>query len=274
MSAEVHGLDQFYASPTGIVAKRLLRARLRAVWPELAGSEVLGIGYAGPYLRLWRRRAARLISIMPVQGPPPGRLSRWPADGPGALALAEEENLPFADLSFDNVLMVHGLEHADHARRMLREVWRVLRDEGRLLVVVPNRRSIWAHLDHTPLGHGQPYTPLQLARLLERGMFHVERRDGALFVPPFRSRLLLWTARLWEGVGHAVSPKLSGVTIIEARKEVFGALSLRTQPSGRRVTVPAWVGRGLAPAARGQGHVRPADEVLAREADPGGEGTR
>ena len=93
-------------------------------------------------------------------------------------------------------------------------------------------------------------------------------------MPPFRSRLLLRTARLWEGVGHAVSPKLSGVTIIEARKEVFGALSLRTQPSGRRVTVPAWVGRGLAPAARGQGHVRPADEVLAREADPGGEGTR
>ena len=59
MSAEVHGLDQFYASPTGIVAKRLLRARLRAVWPELAGSEILGIGYAGPYIRLWRRRAAR-----------------------------------------------------------------------------------------------------------------------------------------------------------------------------------------------------------------------
>ena len=274
MSAEVHGLDQFYASPTGIVAKRLLRARLRAVWPELAGSDVLGVGYAGPYLRLWRRRAARLISVMPVQGQPPSRLSRWPADGPCALALAEEESLPFPDLSFDNVLMVHGLEHADHTRRMLREVWRVLRDEGRLLIVVPNRRSIWAHLDHTPLGHGQPYTPAQLARLLERGMFHVERRDGALFVPPFRSRLLLRTARLWESAGHALSPKLSGVTIMEARKEVFGALPLRSQPSGRRVAVPAWVGRGLAPAARDQGHALPADEVLAREGDLGTETPR
>ncbi|SUE63380.1 Probable S-adenosylmethionine-dependent methyltransferase MSMEG_2350 [Roseomonas gilardii subsp. rosea] len=274
MSAEVHGLDQFYASPTGIVAKRLLRAKLRAVWPELAGSDVLGVGYAGPYLRLWRRRAARLISVVPVQGPPPGRLSRWPADGPCALALTEEENLPFPDLSFDNVLMVHGLEHADHTRRMLREVWRVLRDEGRLLVVVPNRRSIWAHLDHTPLGHGQPYTSAQLARLLERGMFHVERRDGALFVPPFRSRLLLRTARLWEGAGRALSPKLSGVTIMEARKEVFGALPLRSQPSGRRVTVPAWVGRGLAPAARDQGHAMPADEVLARGRDPRAEASR
>ncbi|MFC0410282.1 class I SAM-dependent methyltransferase [Roseomonas elaeocarpi] len=262
MSAEVHGFDSFYASPTGVVAKRLLRTRLRALWPELAGREVLGIGHAGPYLRLWRRRAARVVAVAPAQLHP-GTMLPWPPDGPCAAALVEEESLPFPDLSFDNVLMVHGLENAAHSRRLLREVWRVMKDEGRLLVLVPNRRSIWAHLERTPLGHGQPYSPGQLARFLRAGMFHVERRDGALFVPPFRSRFLLRGARAWEAMGRSVAPKLAGVTIIEARKEVFGVMPLRPEAAGRRVTVPAWVSRGLVPASRAA-EEQPSEEAVAR----------
>ncbi|MFT8243608.1 class I SAM-dependent methyltransferase [Roseomonas sp. BN140053] len=239
MHAEVHGLDAFYASPTGVVAKRLLRLRLRAIWPELAGQEVLGIGHAGPYLRLWRRRAARLVSAVPAQlgTATGGPMLPWPPDGPCAATLVEEDALPFPDLSFDAVLMVHGLENAGDTRRLLRDAWRVLRDEGRLLAVVPNRRSVWAHLERTPLGHGQPYSPGQLARLLERSLFRVERREGALFIPPFRARALLGGARAWEAVGRAVAPNLAGVTIIEARKEVFGAMPA-APVRARRVTRP------------------------------------
>ena len=39
---------------------------------------------------------------------------------------------------------------------LLRECWRVLRDDGRLLVVVPNRLGSWALFDHTPFGQGRP----------------------------------------------------------------------------------------------------------------------
>ena len=238
MHAEVHGLDGFYASPTGIVAKRLLRSRLRLVWPELAGCDVLGLGHAGPYLRLWRRRAARLVSAAPAQVAGPAGMVPWPPDGPCAATVVEEERLPFPDLSFDNVLVVHGLEHAGHAGRLLREIWRVLRDEGRLLVLAPNRRSIWAHLERTPLGHGQPYSAGQLARLLDRGLFHVERRDCALFIPPFRARVLLGGAGVWEAAGRTVVPQLAGITMIEARKQTFGALPAGLVAARRRITVP------------------------------------
>ena len=243
MHAEVHGLDSFYASATGIVAQRLLRTRLRAVWPELAGREVLGLGHAGPYLRLWRRRAARLVLAVPVQvgGTGTALPLPWSPDGPCAATLVEEERLPFPELSFDNVLLVHGLENAGHSGRLLREVWRLLRDEGRLLVVAPNRRGVWAQLERTPLGHGQPYSAGQLARLLERSMFHVEHRDGALFIPPFRARALLRGARFWEAAGRAAVPQLAGVTIIEARKEMFGMvpLGLARRPPRMAAAVPA-----------------------------------
>jgi len=245
MGAEVHfnarGLQGFYEAPLGAVTRRILRSRLRQLWPELAGREVLGLGHAGPYLRLWRRDAARLVSATPeVLAPGDRRLAPWPPDGPCATALVEEDRLPFADMSFDNILMMHGLEAAENARRMLREAWRVLRPEGRLLAVVPNRRSVWAHLERTPFGHGAPYSSGQLVRLLERSMFTVERREAALFIPPFGLRPLLRGARMWEAVGQAVAPQLGGVTMIEARKAVVGLIPPAMAPArARRIKVPA-----------------------------------
>jgi SAM-dependent methyltransferase len=243
MGTEVHftawGLQAFYEAPLGAVTRRVLRARLREVWPELTGREVLGLGHAGPYLRLWRRGAARLVSATPEALAGDRRMLPWPPDGPCAMALAEEDRLPFADMCFDNILLVHGLEAAENARRMLREAWRVLRPEGRLLAVVPNRRSVWAHLERTPFGHGAPYSSGQLARLLERSMFTVERREAALFIPPFGLRPLLRGAKVWEAVGQVVAPRLGGVTLIEARKAVMGLIPPAAAPArARRIRVP------------------------------------
>ncbi len=222
MRDEVHGLHAFYASAPGRVAARLVRARLAALWPAARGERILGLGWTQPYLGLWREEADRCLAAVPAH------LGSQPA--PPHATLVEEERLPFPDLCFDRVLLVHGLEAADHARKLLREVWRVLAEDGRLIVVVPNRRGMWAHLEHTPFGHGQPYSAGQLARLLERHLFQVERRDAALCIPPFGWRPLLRGARIWEATGRAIAPRYAGVAIVEARKAVWGAL-----PAGEAV---------------------------------------
>lgn len=250
MTVDVHGpygFAQFYARPTGRLAGRLLRERLAAFWPDLSGQAVLGIGHAAPYLGLWRGQARCCLSLTQAQLAPP---VAWPLAGPSATLVAEEERLPFPDLAFDRVLLVHGLEAADNARRLLREAWRVLKDDGRLLVVVPNRRGLWAHNESTPFGHGQPYSPGQLGRLLARHLFRVERRDSALFFPPFRARPLLRTARLWENAGHALWPaRFAGVAIAEAEKDVFAALPAGAVAVRRRVVRPAEAAYSFRPRA-------------------------
>ncbi len=240
MTGEVHGSgpSDFYTTPAGQMAARLVRERLRALWPGLPrGTAVLGLGQAAPYLDLWRGQeggAARLVALHPAQLGLP--LRRWPPDGgPGASAVGEGRSLPFPDLCFDRVLLIHGLEAAESARCLLRETWRVLKDDGRLLVVVPNRRGLWAHVEATPFGTGQPYSPGQLGRLLARQMFQVERRDAALFVPPFRRRLLLRGAELWERAGRALCPpRFAGLVIVEARKTLFAAVPTGSATTARR----------------------------------------
>ncbi len=233
MSHEVHGLGDFYSSPSGQVAARLLRRRLRALWPEARGQAVLGLGYASPYLRLWKDDAARCVCLVPSHLRP----WRWPRKAPSRTAIAEEDALPFPDLSFDRVLLVHGLEAAENARRLLREAWRVLKDDGRLLVVVPNRLGLWALREATPFGHGQPYSAGQLEALLQRQMFRVERRDAALFVPPFRNRLLLRGAGAWERLGQAVAPRFAGLTLVEAQKDMFAGLPVDVATARHRRVV-------------------------------------
>lgn len=221
----------FYATARGAVTARLLRERLALLWPDLRGQSVLGMGYAAPYLRLWRENAARCVALTPAQV----GVARWPAGAANLSCTAEEDALPFPDLCFDRIILVHGLEAAENARRMLREVWRVLKDDGRLLIVAPNRRGMWAHLESTPFGHGQPYSAGQIGQLLAATLFRVERRDGALFLPPSNVRLVLRSARLLERIGHRAVPRLAGVSITEAVKDVYAAMPLKPAPRRRLI---------------------------------------
>jgi SAM-dependent methyltransferase len=237
MTTEVHGLAAFYASRGGETAARLLAARMAALWPALPGQSVLGLGFAAPYLGLWRAEAHRCVALVP--GHLPGAAALRPPAAGCATLLAEEENLPFPDDSFDRVLLVHGLEAAENARRLLREVWRVLKDDGRLMLVVPNRAGMWAHLDRTPFGHGQPYSRGQIEKLLARHLFRAERREAALFVPPYGLRHLGSSAPVLERVGRVVCPRLAGVFIVEAEKDLFGAIPAGAVTVRRRVLASA-----------------------------------
>jgi SAM-dependent methyltransferase len=235
MTADVHGAADFYGTARGAVTARLLRERLALLWPDLSGQSVLGVGFAAPYLRPWREQAARCIMLTPAQA----GVARWPLGAGNLSCTAEEDALPFADMSFDRILLVHGLETAENARRLLREIWRVLKDDGRLLVVAPNRRGVWAYVEGTPFGHGQPYSPGQVGRLLAAALFRVERRDTALYIPPTNMRLALRSAQLLERTGRRYLPGLAGVTLTEAVKEAYAAMPLRAVPHRRLVLAEA-----------------------------------
>lgn len=260
MSGEVHGLPEFYRAPTGQVAARLIGARITALWPDCAGLDVLGLGWAAPYLELWPRKPGRRIALTP-----PG-LGRMPGS-----AQAPDSQLPLPDRSMDRILLIHGLEASEGAHALLRECWRVLRDDGRLLVVAPNRLGSWALFDHTPFGQGRPYSRGQLQRLLERQLFRVERREAALFVPPFPWRFALRGAALWDRLGRRAVRRLAGVTLIEAGKDVFAAIPAGSVAVGRRVVadLPAGYARValLGPALHALAQAGQADRgVLLRPA--------
>src|SRR5215475_10934303 len=135
---DVVDLRNFYAHPLGTVARRFIGRGVRRLWAGSAGLRVLGVGYATPYLGLFREDAERCLAFMPAaQG-----VVKWPSARPTLVALVDERELPLPDSSVDRVLLVHALEMTRDPAAMLREVWRVLAAGGRLMAVVPNRRGL------------------------------------------------------------------------------------------------------------------------------------
>ena len=236
---DVIDLAEFYEGRLGQVACRIIRRRIRETWANVKGQRVLGLGYATPYLRSFQGEAERVIALMPAQQ----GVVHWPRSGPGLVGLADETDLPLPDASIDKVLMVHAVESSEYVGALLREVWRVMAGDGTLLVVVPNRRGVWARSEISPFGQGSPYTPRQLFRLLRDTMFLPARAQGALYLPPSRRRFILRAAGAWENIGARWWQTFSGVIMVEASKQIYAASTERPR-RGARIRVPKLVTSG------------------------------
>jgi SAM-dependent methyltransferase len=235
MYSDVVDLRDFYETSLGQVATRMLRRRLRQIWPDVGGLRVVGLGYASPYLRPFLGEAERVAAFMPAaQG-----VLHWPKEGPNVTVLVDEAELPLQDASVDRILLVHALECSEQVRPLLAECWRALAGGGRLLVMVPNRRGIWARLDRTPFGAGHPYTPNQLSKLLRDAAFTPVESAAALFIPPTASRMVLSAAGAWESVGARWFTRFAGVVLIEATKQIYARPKPVPEANRRLVYRPA-----------------------------------
>ena len=160
--------------------------------------------------------------------------------------------LPFRDTHFDRVVCAEVLEHVPDDGQALRELARVLKDDGTLAISVPTYLSeavywrISPDYRHQPGGHIRKYRFRDLVSLLRRHNLHVvaTRRKHALHffywllrclhginreggrVPALYHRFLVWDivhrtrpVRLLEGV---LNPLLAKSVVIYARKNRNG----------------------------------------------------
>lgn len=222
MQYDAADLRDFYKGPLGLVVRRALHNRIAAHWPGRLTGTMLGLGFATPFLGRYRRDVTRLGALMPAAQ---GALV-WPSGGPIRSVLVEEDQLPIPDNCVDRLLAVHCLEMSERVQPLLREMWRVLAPEGRLLLIVPNRRGVWARLDSTPFGQGRPYSRSQLETLLVESLFTPVAWSGALYFPPFDRQLLRRSAPALERAGLRLSGAFAGVTLVEAKKEVMAPTGL------------------------------------------------
>ena len=220
MRTDILDLHHFYEAPLGKLARDTIADNLNQICGEGADQSIAGFGYTTPWLDLFPT-ARRVIALAPdAQG-----VMRWPHPATGReqsnrACLVHEGFWPLPDRSMDKIIIIHGLEEVRDSTRLLREVWRVLADDGQLIIVATQRRGLWAAYDTTPLAAGRPWLRVQLNRLLERSLFtpiHVKR---ALHYLPFNWRLNLRYSGKIENIGRKLWPGFCGLLIVEAKKSL------------------------------------------------------
>jgi SAM-dependent methyltransferase len=236
---DVVDLREFYQAARGQSAAGLIGRALRPRMRFHAGQTVMGLGFAHPYFETVLPADVVSFSFMMARR----GVLHWPPGEAGRAALVDECELPLLESVVDHAVVVHGLELADSPLDMLHEVWRVLAPQGRLYLVVPNRRGLWSSSESSPFGHGQPFSRSQLLALLKEARFSVTWSKEALMLPPFGGASILKAASAVETVSARVLGRFAGVIVVEAMKQVYafssGKRARRFVPRLRPVLLPA-----------------------------------
>lgn len=228
----MHGQDQsiadFYQTSMGrmvrhLIAQKLKPAATHSFPPSHPNLDVATLGYARPYLKYLHDHFPHLINLETLDIAP----LAWPSASGSAIKTAQvhAQNLPLLDASLDLLVMIHCLETSPHQQHTIDEIYRVLKGQGKLILTIPHRSSIWAGSDNNPFGLGQPFSNNQIKKLLRLHGFEIEKIHQCLSAPPSTSTLYPRYAPLVEKMP---SP-MGGVLIVEAVKMIYAVRGDRAQ---------------------------------------------
>ena len=236
MRLDVIQLKEFYrGTELGRTTKQLINRVLETKVDTKSGSLTIGFGFACPFLenKIKDSENKNFLLLMPSEQ---GVIS-WPEKSKSVTALVDEVSWPITTSAADLILISHGLEVSDNQDLLLQEVLRVLKDSGKLVIIVPNRTGFWARSDSTPFGYGKPYSISQLTALLQKNQFQIDSITPSLYGFPAKKGYWLKSLLLWEKVGEKLNSFfLGGILVVEAKKNVFAVKNVKSAKPGRYFT--------------------------------------
>ncbi len=244
MYDDIADFRAFYQSSFGQRVSSLIRKQFGSFWRGGPSLSAACLGYGFPQIDAM----PNVLALMPARH---GAIAS-PSETSVCGCLVNPDILPLPDVHLDRLLLMHALEFENDPGRILDECWRVLDGAGRLMVIVPNRRGLWARAEHTPFGHGRPFSSGQLRRLLRSHGFEPRQTYRAVLVPPVEGKIFQRYASIIEQIGIRLWPVIGGVLLVEADKILYAAsnkgLKLHHYEKKARTPFPVGQARGRLPS--------------------------
>jgi SAM-dependent methyltransferase len=223
-------LEAWLATPAGRYLLAWEQARLDAAVANVFGFHALQLG--------WPALKGLQANRMP---------QRWLAlsePAPGADVVLDFDALPFESNSLDLLVLPHTLEHAANPHHRLREAHRVLRAEGRLMVLGLNPTSLWGLRQRL----GRSFLPeageflgyWRLRDWLQVLGFEFADAQFGCWRPPLQRESWLANWQFMDRLGATWWPVLGAAYFLHAIKRVHGMRLVGLAPGkGSRRTAPA-----------------------------------
>ena len=113
---------------------------------------------------------------------------KMPLCGQGKFVQIDSLHWPFRAEDIDHIILIHDIEFIQNPEAYLHEAWRVLKGEGEITILFPNREGRWAQYDATPFGKGYPFSYAQMEKMLSRAHFTIDDVRGLLHFPPYEPK--------------------------------------------------------------------------------------
>ena len=207
------------------------------------------------------------------------RVSREASDlGNPALApdlmVSGFDELPLDSQSVDLVVLAHQLEFSEDPHQILREADRVLRPEGRLVVVGMNPLSLWGLRESLVMGPIHPFLPpagqfIGVPRLrdwMKLLSFEIDGGRYGCYAPPCRTRKWLDRMGFMERAGDRWWPICGAVYMVSAVKRVRGMRLVgpawKRRPAPKAAPAVAVSGRSIGPTISDRTYSRESGVIL------------
>lgn len=225
---------QFYSSELGKRVSEELRHNLRHFWQENDDESQLALGYP---IRLWQEHniPRNLIVVMPAEQ---GAVC-WPRKvDSNKTIVAHDHELPIPSNSMNRVVLLHALEFSANVSLLMKEIYRILVPNGRMILIAPNRMGLWARSSKTPFGYGRPFSSQEIQSLLEHTEFTLKKQRSFMFMPPSHRRMPLKIIPATELIGQLLLPMCGGIHMIEAEKQIYANIMQPMQARSRQGVKP------------------------------------
>lgn len=220
MYIDAQQLVNFYSSSLGGKVKKRIFKKISSFLRPLAGEVWLGMDYALPYFDQVKEREG-LKCALAFMSMRQGAVQAWPHREESCTAIVDPEMLPLAESSVDKILLIHCLEFSKNPHLLLEELARVLKTQGEMVIIVPNRLGIWAHAEGTPFGYGVPYSQYQLLKLLHQCNFSVESLHTCLHFSPYKKGFFNFFWKRYSYLLAQFLPFFGGVWVAHVKKQIW-----------------------------------------------------
>ncbi len=240
-STQWRQLREWFDSPLGRTLQAQEAQHLRAVLPNLYGTVAAQLGQIGQ------------LDLMDACIAPTRILLDHHAGPDGCVVRGLPEALPLDTKSADVLILPHTLDFCDDPHQVLREVSRVLRPEGHVVILGFNPMSLWgfrrliARRPRTAPWCGKFFRLSRIKDWLALLDFETTHGTMLYYRPPLRNEGFMHRLHFLDRMGDRWWPMMAGVYLVVAKKRVVGVTPLPLSWKTKRAVAAG----ATQPAARG-----------------------
>ena len=217
MYQDIIKLEKFYQSELGKAVQDRIYSKLKKYIYLHDGEKLGSFGFGEPYLSLLPKKKVSIFNFFSQRiGIKKNIINERLSN-----VLLDEEQLPIEDLFLNHIICIHCLEHSENLKKTLRELWRVLSPEGKIYIILPNKKSSWSFSSKSPFSSGFGFSKNQIVRILEDNFFEVQSVDRLVYFPSWNSKLLLNNRFFLEKIGSYFWRFFNGFYLCVATKRIY-----------------------------------------------------
>ena len=214
MYLDILNYQKFYLSAIGKFLAKRIENKLKKYCYLYDNQNIGCFGYANPYLSFLKEYN---LSISYCYSKRMGISDE--AVLKGKKILIDEERIPFQDSFFDHAFLIHYLENNHNTKLSLREIWRSLSPEGKLYIIIPNKKSSWYLSDKSPFSSGNGFSKKQISQLLEESFFDIQSIERLIYFPNLNTKFI--NHDLIEKFGSILFKYFNGVYFCVVKKRIY-----------------------------------------------------